>query len=181
MTWADRPANWGKPGHRNRSEEFETVLDRIEFLNSRPMFHAVQTVAQTIGNGAFTALTFTTEVVDNYGGHSTSTNNDRYTIQVDGWYQLTGGTGWVASASTTTQRGSSWYKNGNQLDGSQVLFTAGANTTLQQVARTMFVSCVAGDYIELRAYQNTGGNLNTDVAFNGVYSSMSILWVAEAA
>lgn len=33
MTWADRPTDWGVPGHVNRGEEFEAVLEKIEDLS----------------------------------------------------------------------------------------------------------------------------------------------------
>jgi hypothetical protein len=30
MVWAERPANWDKPGHEDRGDEREAILDRIE-------------------------------------------------------------------------------------------------------------------------------------------------------
>lgn len=34
MSWDERPENWGMPGHFNRSEEFEKVLDQISSLTA---------------------------------------------------------------------------------------------------------------------------------------------------
>lgn len=36
MSWGARPTNWGIPGHINKGNEFEAVLDRLELLSSPP-------------------------------------------------------------------------------------------------------------------------------------------------
>lgn len=176
--WATRPDI--APGGYPRGDEIEAMLDRIQFLNSPPMFQGRQTSgAQSIANGTFVALTFDVEDYDNYGGHSTSTNTERYTAVVAGVYMLCGSHSFAASASTTTQRGSSWYKNGSQIEGSQVLHAVNSNTTWQFPTKTILTTLAVGDYIELRAFQNTGGALNTDVSFPSVQSMMTLRWVAE--
>lgn len=167
-------------GHIPTAAELKQITDRIDLLSAPPRAHLRQTVAQTVSNGVFTAITYDAEDFDNYAGHSTASNTDRYTCMLAGWYMLNGAIGWAASASTTTQRGSSWYKNGSQLNASQLLFTPSVNATMQFPARTMFVQLAVADYVELRAFQNTGGNLNTDVSFSGLQSSASIIWIGEA-
>jgi len=45
MSWTDRPDDWGQPGHLNRSDEFEAVLDQISDLTTR---------TETVEAGAWT-------------------------------------------------------------------------------------------------------------------------------
>ncbi len=60
------------------------------FLSNIPLFEAVQAVAQTIPLGVWTPVTFTTEILDRDGGHSTSINTSRYVGKTPGWYRVRG-------------------------------------------------------------------------------------------
>lgn len=159
-------------GHVPTAAELETITDLID---GPPRFLGRQTVAQTITTGTFTAITLGAEDVDNYNGHSTSSNTSRYVCQLTGWYAMSGKTAW--SGSATGRRGSDWRVNGSIVGGSQVIVAASSGSTIQVPAASMDVFLNAGDYVELFGFHEHGSNLNTDVAFSGVYSFMCARWV----
>lgn len=142
------------------------------FLLNRPRAVLYQATAQTVANATWTATTFDSNLLDNYGGHSNSTNNSRYTSQVAGWYSLRGGGGWVTAASGTG-RGADFYKNGAFYQpGAAVVGSSGA-VHVTPATGDMFLA--VGDYVELWVWQNSGGNLNTNGT--GQYASyMSVCW-----
>lgn len=163
-------------GHIPTAAELKQITDRIDLLSAPPYAQLRQTGAQTIGSGAFVAITFDAEDFDNYGGHSTVSNTSRYTCQLDGIYQLTGKIGWAANA--TGRRASRWQKNGADLNGSQIAIIATSASDVGHPAATMFVSLVAGDYVELHGFQESGGNLATVVA-GAQQPTMTVRWIAE--
>lgn len=59
MTWAERPDDWGKPGHANRGDENEAILDKIEDLSDQvddDWTDWTPTLANlTLGNGSILA------------------------------------------------------------------------------------------------------------------------------
>lgn len=148
------------------------VRDSVTFLANPPHLMCVQTAAQSIPNAAFTALTFDTNTVDSYSGHSTVTNTSRYVAQVAGWY-------WVAGVYATTNIGSALdfgpqiRKNGTAVQGLTVAAaSAGTNQGLQ-VAGPVFL--LIGDYVEIYAFQSSGAAHNT-ATFADLTSSLSVHW-----
>lgn len=133
-----------------------------------PKANLRQAVAQSIPNNVFTSLTFDSEDFDVLSLHDTVVNNSRCIIPA-GWggkYRLSGG--YCADVNGTNARGSAWAKNGAQINGSQTMMQAVATLVGTNIAaRTIIVQLVAGDYIELQVYQNSGGALNTVVAGSG--------------
>lgn len=162
-------------GHVPTAAELEQITDAI---SSPPRYIGRQTVTQAVATGIFTAITFGSEDVDNYNGHSTAVNTSRYTSQLAGWYKMTGKIAWNGSA--TGRRGCDWRVNGAIVGGSQMIYAAGTASAVQLPAATMEIFLNAGDYIELFGYQESGGSLSTDVSFSGVHSYMGARWVGDA-
>jgi hypothetical protein len=176
VTWTNRPTL--NPGEYPDGADLETMLDQISFLTSPPRFRGRQTVAQTLTSAVFAPVTLDTEDEDNYSGHSTSTNTSRYTAQVAGWYLCSGSVGFVGNA--TGRRATEWLKNGAVVSGSQLAWAPGVATAVEFPAETILIFLAVGDYVEIGAYQESGGNLNTDVAFTNVQSSMSVIYHSAA-
>lgn len=170
MTMPTLPA-----GHVPTAAELEEITDLID---GPPRFVGRQTVAQVVTTATFTAITFGSEDVDNYNGHSTAALTSRYVCQLAGWYQVSGKVAWNGSA--TGRRGSDWRVNGAIVGGSQVIYAAGSASAVQLPAATMEVFLSAADYVELFGYHEHGSNLSTDVSFSGVHSFMSVRWVGAA-
>jgi len=149
-----------------------TLRDALTFLLNLPGAVLTQAAAQSVANAAWTALAFDNTLKDNYGGHSNTTNNSRYTAQVAGWYRVQAGGGVVAAAGGTG-RGVDVYKNG-------AAYTAGAGVVgnsgvVHSTTTGIPVFLNAGDYIEIYVWQNSGGALNTNGT--GQYASwMAVCW-----
>lgn len=56
VAWADRPADWDKPGHVDRSDEKEAILDRIELS---PEVQFTYKTGDTSRSSANTGATYT--------------------------------------------------------------------------------------------------------------------------
>jgi hypothetical protein len=128
-----------------------TQADLSYMINAKPLFMAFQTVSQSLTSGASVPITFTTEVIDRYNMHSTSSNTSRVVIGLElGWYRVTG----IAHFSTTTSgtgQSVTINKNGSIITGTvKTMFAIGINPTY--VTTEAFVqSTISTDYIELVA------------------------------
>lgn len=119
--------------------------------------------AQSIANDTVTALAFNQERYDNGGFHSTVSNNTRLTAPVDGLYEIKGHIAFAAAANG--RRGVTIRLNATTNLASQNDNLDAANQACQlSVAREYRLA--AGDYVELMAYQNSGGPVNVDVDGN---------------
>lgn len=149
-----------------------SIRDALNFLTNRPRAALYQATAQSVANATWAATTFDQTLFDNYGGHSNSSNNSRYTAQVAGWYSLRCGGGW-ATGSAGGGRGSGIYKNGAFYTAGAAV--AGSTNVIASTPVSKDVFLAVGDYVELFVWQNSGGALNT--AGSGQYASwMDICW-----
>ncbi len=159
------------------------VRDPVRFLLRPPMAELRQIVAQTLTTSVAAALTFTASDVDqDYlippgSGHSNSVNTSRYVANFAGWYQISGQVSYVANAAG--RRAAIWVVNGVSVSSGQLAGPPTAALACEIPARTKFIYLSVGDFVELFAYQESGGNLATDVAFSNVVSGMSIKWVSN--
>jgi hypothetical protein len=149
------------------------VLGGFTYLFAPVRFRAYSSTAQTLATGTTgVALTFDTEIVDSDGGHSTVTNTSRYTAQTAGLYWVSGQ--WLTgSTSGTGTRATQIWLNGTAIPGSTTQFPASASNGGGGFAWTV-VPMAVGDYVEIAAWQNSGGNLSTANSNLGVSSSMTV-------
>jgi hypothetical protein len=172
------PATFG-PNELLEETKLNTgVRDPARFEQDRPQASLRQTVAQSVAGGTAEAVQFNAEDTDNYNGHDNATNNTRYTAVIAGKYQLSGGIGFASNA--TGFRSAVWRKNGAVINGSAVNIPTISGTPSLIPARTITVYLNVGDYVELWAFQNSGGALNTSVA-TGDQPSMHVLYVGSTA
>jgi hypothetical protein len=143
------------PSHDFAAGEVLSAANVDGYLNNSYYFFATQTVAQSIPDATFTALTFTAEVFDTDGGHTTNT---KYTAQTAGRYLAQGGVTFATNA--TGQRYVRLAKNGTEITGSGCRVDASGNST-GIVSRTVIVHLDVGDYLEVQAHQSSGGPINT--------------------
>lgn len=148
--------------------EYETaaylnsVRDALNFLLNPPAATLVQvTTATTLGTGAWTAIGMDSSTFDNYGGHSNTVNNSRYTIQAAGKYLVSGAVAYTGNG--TNSRGAKVEKNGAVVQGPYTLGAAGTTRAMSASLSTFIVPCVVGDYLELYGFQDSGGNLSTTI------------------
>src|SRR6266498_3118145 len=137
------------------------VRDTGNFFLGVPHVILAQGTAQTIATSAFAALLFDVEIRDNDSVHSTVSNTSRITIVTAGWYEVSGTVGWAGNA--TGQRLSHWAVNGTGADRTEISANATLGTSTGYAACTTSLFLNVGDHLELHIWQNTGGNLNTNV------------------
>jgi len=147
-------------GETETGAYLNSFRDALNFLLNPPAATLVQVAALTsLTSGTWGAIGFDSSTFDNYGGHSNSTNNSRYTIQAAGKY-LVGGA--VAFTGTSTNaRGAKVMKNGAVIQGPYSLHAATTTRSMSESSAGFIVPCSVGDYLELAGFQDTGGSLNT--------------------
>jgi hypothetical protein len=146
------------------------VRDAINFLANKPMAVVYQGSAQSFTSSSGAAVTFDSTTTDTYGGHSNSTNNSRYTAQVTGWYWVVGTVTWANVAGGN--RNVSINKNGSGVPQFGTAVPAASSLVFPAGQATALVQLNAGDYVEVVAYQDSGGAVSTHA--NG--SSMAVTW-----
>lgn len=159
------------------ADNINTYFSGISFLENPPIASLYQINSQSPGTGSATPISLDGSLSDTYNGHSTVTNNTRYTFQVAGYYMIAGSVAWTPNA--TGVRAASFRLNGSSgLIGSQVILptitVAATNTNVP--ASTVITVASVGDYVEMLGTQTSGGNLATNTG--GINTSqMIIVWL----
>ena len=126
---------------------------------------AYKTSNQDINNATFTAITFQAESFDTDGFHDNSTNTSRFTVPSGkaGKYSITGTVSF--SANNTGSRHVAIYKNAALLNYNSALQTNSTSPYGTLIPISIVVNLAVSDYIEIYAFQSSGGTL--PVAFGG--------------
>ncbi|MHB9144732.1 MAG: hypothetical protein ACYC5Y_05275 [Symbiobacteriia bacterium] len=133
-------------------------------------------VAQSIANNAWTELTFNLESWDTDAIHDTVANNTRLTCQTAGKYLITGNVEFAANAAGDRRLA---IRLGGAL-GSYIAEQSANAVGTAGVPSVLSISTIydlaAGAYVELMAYQGSGGALNTnpDGEFSPVFSMIKV-------
>jgi hypothetical protein len=129
-----------------------------------PAFSAYQSSAQTLSNNSWTKIQLQSEYFDTASAFDQTTNY-RFQPSVAGYYQLNV----VAQAFLFSALGVSIYKNGSGLDYAVGTGTSGQLYSTVAQSKLVYMNG-STDYVELYAYQASGGAVNTvavDCAFSG--------------
>ncbi len=166
------PRTWSAGEVPTAAQFNQDIRDNPAFLANPPACRAYRTTAQALTTGAATAIAFDAERYDTAAMHSTSVNTSRITIVTAGLYLLTGE---VSFASNVTGVREMFL----QVNGATRIVDANA-TAVNGDSTRLGVSTVyklaAADYVELIAYQTSGGNLNVDTIGNHS-PEMSATWI----
>ena len=133
------------------------------------LYISTNPTTQSLTSGALTAIQFDAEHEDVGGLHSTSSNNTRITFPVAGRYLIGGNVAYTNNG--TGERNAIIRLNGT---------TTLATSTLAPVSASLFIRvhgsiqylAAANDYVELCAYQDSGGALT----MRGGDASQTIFW-----
>ena len=130
-------------------------------VSSTPSFvgvSAFKTAAQSLANNTGVLVSFNDENFDTDGFHSTTLDTTRFTIPSGkaGKYLLVARV--VFDANATGVRAAYWKKNGTTIAQPAQWSAGSAGAT--RMCITSILSLAEGDYIELEAYQNSGGALD---------------------
>ena len=146
-TGAVAPAAWGV-----------VVNDDLNFLNDPPGCSVYSSSVQTLTTNVLTALAANQENSDTDGMHSTVSQNTRITGQTDGRYMFLSNVTFPANA--TGGRLLDFAVNGVTLTGSGMQLPSPGNTAPINLTYVRVITLVAGDYVEARARQVSGGNMD---------------------
>lgn len=136
---------------------------------------AYQSVAQSIPTGTvtFTAITFTTDLVDTDAIHDTVTNNSQLIVGgILGYWEVSGCVSYAAAASgavgETRRAGIMFNGTGSPTtQGAQVILpfvTTTSGLTSIVVPPILVQTTASTDYVELGAAHNNSGSINTTVS-----------------
>jgi DNA-binding beta-propeller fold protein YncE len=116
----------------------------------------IKTTTQTLANNVEVAITFDNEIYDTDGYHDNTTNNTRCTVPtgLGGIYLVTGYITYDSNA--TGARYVVLTKNGG-IDAYSVIDASGSGETM--FVTSQIIALAAGDFIELKGIQTSGGNL----------------------
>lgn len=153
------------------SAYLNSVRDALNFLLNPPIAQLIQNTVQSIPNSTITPVSYDGSVVDTYGMHSNSTNNTRAVAQIAGWYYVSGIDAFASNS--TGARVARLRKTGTDVVYFDVWDQAvNGQPTASATAGMLFLN--VGDYIEVGAYQTSGGALNTFTT--GPQAGMTVIW-----
>lgn len=115
---------------------------------------------QSLTNNTWTVITWDTENFDTDGYHSTTTNTSRITIPSGkaGKYLFTGSV-YFDPSSTAGMRELALYKNGTNTGKFFIVTAYGTGTWYPNPQVNFVADAAVGDYFQLYARQNSGGNI----------------------
>jgi hypothetical protein len=143
-----------------------STLELLNFANNafwanKPTVSLYNSTAFSVANITGVPITWNSSLDDNWNGHSASVNPSRYTAQVAGIYRFGGCVTYAPNA--TGYRMGIWYYNGAEYNTNSRVFAVGSTVPLGNSCPMppVKIRMAVGDYVELWAYQSSGGALNT--------------------
>jgi hypothetical protein len=124
-----------------------------------PAFSATQTPSTSCGNATFTKLTYTSEEFDTASNYDAP--NSAFTPTVAGYYQISASFNFSGAnlggnnSLIALYKNGSWFKSGS-----------GGNIAYYNISALVYMNG-STDYLEIYAYQSSGGTLTTSAS--GVY------------
>jgi hypothetical protein len=147
--------------------------------NPKPFFIGYRTgTGVTCTTATWTEIGLDTEGADSVNGHSTVTNNARYTPTIQGWYRVRGQGCFVSNA--TGVRGAWVRRNGTGVETCPYTMAQsgalGGEPGTPETHGFVFMNGTT-DYLSLWVWQSSGGNLATTYIFNTTGLHLSAEWM----
>jgi hypothetical protein len=142
---------------------------KFAVLPAARVFHST---TQSIPNDTLTTVAFNSEAFDTASLHSTTGANSRLTAPVTGIYSLTAAANWFVNP-TGSRVAQIWQNGATILVGDSVVPNQDDDHVLATLARLS-----AGDYVELRVAQTSGGSLLLATGPQGQTPLLTMDWVA---
>lgn len=144
--------------------------------------HATKSVTQTISNNTWTPVTFDREEFDTHNLHSRYVQTTRLVARASGIFIaaccLSFAANSTANRKLTIEKNSAGTETALNIIGMNSTFGSTIGSTFMAV--NAVTPMVAGDYVELFAYQNSGGNLGIDgIDTWGHVTFLSLIYVGE--
>jgi hypothetical protein len=162
----------------------------LSYLSTPPQCSAYQSATQSPANAAWTVVTLDAELFDvanNYDGgsdspmHDNVTNNSRIYVRTTGKYELSGQVAFSSNATNARQASIRVNSNSDTTLATGYEAIGGKQSAVSGIATSVpmppvVIPLSAGDYIELFAWQNSGGALALITGQSQTY--MRLKWVA---
>jgi hypothetical protein len=160
------------------SEVADGSLGTAEFASSIPAVRVTRTTDQNVLNNTGTSLNFTSERYDTAGMHSNTSNLSRLTAPVTGIYAVTVAFKWQNQAFASGRRVLVLRKNGaTEVGIEEVSPSVNPNGGPDMNFATM-LKLEAGDYLEARGVQSSGGTLPIVASQGENGPNFSMTWLA---
>lgn len=136
------------------------LVDNVRYLGEDgPRLRVNRSSTLSIGSGSSTAITWNAEDYDTDTMHDLGANTSRLVATHAGKYRLTAYCEFATN--TTGLRYVAVSKNGTgQLAASPILVTASLGSNVAPMPVAWVGELAAADYLEISAFQDSGGNLN---------------------
>ena len=134
-----------------------------------------RTTTQSINDSTVTAISFNLDVFDIGAWHDNSTNPERITPDLPGYYQVNGNAGFTSSA-LGTRRLYIMTQNGATLHAQSGIPGYVATGHVLPICVSALIYLDGATDVQLGVYQNSGGALTTSVTGIGP-STLSVQWV----
>ena len=151
------------------ASDLHTAVNAIENKTAFESCKVYRTTSQSIPDSTATVINFDNEEWDTDDIHDNATNPSRLTCKVAGTYLVSGGVQW--EANTTGRRLLAILQNGATVV-IQIEATVSAANQWGGAIVIGIIPMAVNDYVELRAYQTSGGALSTHATGDGVNFAM---------
>lgn len=159
--------------------KLDEISTALNFLLAPPRCYAYKSADGSLANTTWDAINLGVEAYDSHAAHDNTTNNTRLVAPEAGLYTVTAHLTFATNSAGV--RGLDVRKNANavQTGGTDLalVIIAGNGTTEARLIASFDVQLVASDYIEVFAYQSSGGALN--VIGGAANTFLSFRWVAK--
>jgi hypothetical protein len=141
--------------------DLDTAVDAVETVAdgivARPFCHVTKSATQSINHNSWTALAFPDEFVDARAMHDPTTNNSRVVAVEAGFYIISALA--TFAVNDTSVRGLRFRLNGSTIIGQADYNNLGTASDVGMNI-TAFRNMSLNDYVEVQAFQYSGGALN---------------------
>lgn len=154
--------------------DWNALVDALNFLADPPACRVYHNASQSISANTETTVAFNSERFDTDSMHDTATNNSRITFNTAGLYVVTANIGWAAGTGSWTTYTNIRMDGATTIASQQNWTATGLGTAVNLTATYKFT---AGQYVEVRVWQNSGTlGINS---VNGYTPEFSAVWVGR--
>jgi len=172
-TWIEKATGvYGDPLQAKLMES--SVAMAVAFHRQRPLMQGVATVTTSLTSSTWTPLPLA-ELCDNVAGHSDVSNVSRWFMPAaatsNNWWLCTGLVPVNTSSVSTVAIAGLRINGGGVQEGAKI--PGGGHNGITPMTVDL-LQMTAGDYIELMAYQNSGGSVSTIIS--GRAATLTLRW-----
>jgi hypothetical protein len=159
--------------------KLDEISTALNFLLAPPRTYAYKSADGSLANTTWDAINLGVEAYDSHAAHDNSTNNTRLTAPETGLYTITAHLTFATNSGGVRGLDIRMNANAVQTGGTDIalVIIAGNGTTEARLIASVDRQLTAGDYIEVFAYQSSGGALN--VLGGQANTFLSFRWVSR--